>query len=959
MPNLPNLSGSNIQDTYQRVLHTDGTLVYNGTGSVMSTLPVTASHAISASIEVLKEVSSSYAETASFATEFTASVISASSRIHSPSYLIGHDAFASQYNSTMHIANNAYKTQIYGSNLTLGQPVTASSDISASGDITAVTGSLQNINFREGAEIKDDNSGNITIQSEDGAKIVLTDIVEISDSNNAFEVNSSGNMTIGEITASGNISASGHIYGLTHYAAGVQPLPGKDNVSFGSLGTVSQDYTITVGHHSSPAPLTIHSSISASNHISGSLKTLLQVATASIDGDITASGDISASGDIYSSRYILEGIPAVGYTGNELRLGVNANWVTTRIGNSGGSTIITSPLTASSHISTSGEIYGTDFYSYNKNFVNYHAGDDIFRVSADGTPVKFFTSIEATGAITASGNISTSGILIASHSNLPETTGQYQIAGFKGVWVQGGDFVFGNPSFDTKVKGTSIIHQAPLTASYIISSSVGAIFGMGVTGSGIQFRDTTYNQEVFYIDAMGSNGLDIKGGYIDIQGTNVEFKNNSDATQITMWMDADKGGEITASVVSASSLEGATVYADRFYIKDGAGGTGRFVYDGTYIHGNAHLKIDGHVTTSLASTVYAGTGSFPQLIGDSSLPTGLEVDGSITSSGDISASGNIRSATYGVAGVEVRHYGSIRSDEGIETHGDITSSAAITCSGTVIVNKLSVDNLSPLYESNGNLHFGQAPGLNINVGEITSSGHISTSLSSTVSAGTGSFVSSSVTYAQSTTGYNIPVTSDFQGLRFNEAPVVTYNLADTMTVGYSSWDLDLIGQDIFLNADAGVTASTDISASGMIHGQAGLTKHSFDGMGTGGGDHSGGDVVYFGTTTGMTAGNVYYYHTDGTWQPVNSDAVGATKLLAVALGTTNEHGLLLRGMVTLGAHGGSLDEGKQMYLSGTDGLLSADRPTTSGHYVRVVGYCMTGSNRKIWFCPDNTWVEIA
>ena len=31
MPNLPNLSGSNIQDTYQRVLHTDGTLIYNGT----------------------------------------------------------------------------------------------------------------------------------------------------------------------------------------------------------------------------------------------------------------------------------------------------------------------------------------------------------------------------------------------------------------------------------------------------------------------------------------------------------------------------------------------------------------------------------------------------------------------------------------------------------------------------------------------------------------------------------------------------------------------------------------------------------------------------------------------------------------------------------------------------------------------------------------------------------------
>tara|TARA_R110001606_G_C15309311_1_gene643460 strand:+ start:600 stop:1187 length:588 start_codon:yes stop_codon:yes gene_type:complete len=33
---LPNLSGSNIQDTYQRVIHTDASgLVYNGTGSIL------------------------------------------------------------------------------------------------------------------------------------------------------------------------------------------------------------------------------------------------------------------------------------------------------------------------------------------------------------------------------------------------------------------------------------------------------------------------------------------------------------------------------------------------------------------------------------------------------------------------------------------------------------------------------------------------------------------------------------------------------------------------------------------------------------------------------------------------------------------------------------------------------------------------------------------------------------
>lgn len=35
---LPNLSGSNIQDTYQRVLHTNGSTLFNGTGSIVGSL---------------------------------------------------------------------------------------------------------------------------------------------------------------------------------------------------------------------------------------------------------------------------------------------------------------------------------------------------------------------------------------------------------------------------------------------------------------------------------------------------------------------------------------------------------------------------------------------------------------------------------------------------------------------------------------------------------------------------------------------------------------------------------------------------------------------------------------------------------------------------------------------------------------------------------------------------------
>jgi hypothetical protein len=66
---LPDLTGQNIQNTYQRVLQTDGINVLNGTGSLF--IPPTASYAVtasyaeyavSASHEIIKEVSSSYAD---------------------------------------------------------------------------------------------------------------------------------------------------------------------------------------------------------------------------------------------------------------------------------------------------------------------------------------------------------------------------------------------------------------------------------------------------------------------------------------------------------------------------------------------------------------------------------------------------------------------------------------------------------------------------------------------------------------------------------------------------------------------------------------------------------------------------------------------------------------------------------------------------------------------------------
>ena len=70
---LPDLTGQNIQDTYKRVIHTDGTNLYDGTGSLFTV--VSASYAVTSSHEVTLEVSSSHAQTADQVGSFTATAI--------------------------------------------------------------------------------------------------------------------------------------------------------------------------------------------------------------------------------------------------------------------------------------------------------------------------------------------------------------------------------------------------------------------------------------------------------------------------------------------------------------------------------------------------------------------------------------------------------------------------------------------------------------------------------------------------------------------------------------------------------------------------------------------------------------------------------------------------------------------------------------------------------------------
>jgi len=120
-----------------------------------------------------------------------------------------------------------------------------------------------------------------------------------------------------------------------------------------------------------------------------------------------------------------------------------------------------------------------------------------------------------------------------------------------------------------------------------------------------------------------------------------------------------------------------------------------------------------------------------------------------------------------------------------------------------------------------------------------------------------------------------------------------------------------------------------------------------------------GDIVYFGSTTSMTAGKIYYYTSSSTWALADADSASTAKgLLGVALGSaSNTNGVLLRGMVTLSNDSGTI--GDAVFLSTTPGLAQSSAPTGNGDIARVVGYCLDNTNGQVYFNPDGTFVEVS
>jgi len=417
---LPNLSGSNIQDTYQRVLHTDGNLVHDGTGSALpisfisgnlntpnGTLILGPSHgfikayggdeswlsisgpspssritSVNTQLKLPDDKGISFGADAHFRIESE----------EDPDKLIfktwDHGDFSTvtrlemdKLGNITSSANISSSGDIYGNTVHVGDSITASGDISAGGNIYASRVHI-GTSGGNGLEFLGDNnriyydSSNINIAIDDDD--ILT-------------AKATGINVTGHITASGNIKASGDVI----VSGSIRSLSNPDE-TFIQFGASDGDLNIV----NSGGRITLEAQ--------GGIELGSPGTTTVASGSLTVLGTLDA-GDVFTSE-LTNGSLTYCTVGQEIHFGA--------ITGSGGPTPlklfanevaslvigVDGNITTIGNITADGTITGLDILSKN----NPSSG---LKFNSGSTDV--LHNLVVTGSITASGNISSSGTITA------------------------------------------------------------------------------------------------------------------------------------------------------------------------------------------------------------------------------------------------------------------------------------------------------------------------------------------------------------------------------------------------------------------------------------------------------------------------------------------------------------------------------------------------------------------
>mgnify|MGYP003650296909 FL=1 len=490
---LNDFTGQNIQDTYQKVVQTDGTNLADGTGSLLPISfdgnNVTISGSLTANEYIVSSsVTNITIATLSGSTEFgdttddthtfigniTASGnISASGQIDADKIRTGGRIASSVFDiacagsidtdgtiSSTGISNSSTYTgggrvilsgassyietpsYVSASSLISQTHITASGNISATGNISASGVITANAASFDGTIIVNaggTNTDGIKIGAESGNRSFLTNVNGLrlqptqADPTNA----ATPHVTVGiggHITASGNISASGFIQTPELRGTGTTATLEVSGIVSSSEFRTTGDIISTGGSLTVP--------------------TITNVNTT----HITSSGNISASGGIALDRFLEFGstIPSIKYNGGSTLFSANATQLSfgevhVRIGD---------------HQELK---FGVDG-DYKIKHINTNTPNTL-QFQSGSTPV---FELGAGGHITASGNISSSGDLTANNitgvTSIESTL--YTIDGQNAIDFANNTHLFGSTAKFSKLRTQQGLEiTAPITASGNISAS--------------------------------------------------------------------------------------------------------------------------------------------------------------------------------------------------------------------------------------------------------------------------------------------------------------------------------------------------------------------------------------------------------------------------------------------------------------------------------------------------------
>ena len=228
---LPNLSGSNIQDTFHRVLHTDGTEYFDGTGSVVpivlaNTSPSFASITASYDISASRWIRGQQLNISSAATFGSAKVLGNLSingdLSHTPS---GHIRLVSPLTASADISSsaNVYASNYFdnGTNISSIYQPALTFGIADTNVLRASASVVDNDFLRvNGTAIEGVSAGElgvVVIDTIGDGDLTIAMVDELQTFHSDTQTALSGKAPInnpsftGDITASGNISASGNM----------------------------------------------------------------------------------------------------------------------------------------------------------------------------------------------------------------------------------------------------------------------------------------------------------------------------------------------------------------------------------------------------------------------------------------------------------------------------------------------------------------------------------------------------------------------------------------------------------------------------------------------------------------------------------------------------------------------------------------------------------------------------